>query len=106
MKLIAETFTSKEGYLTWRAEWRKQYAELSAAIRTMRLARKECSRTGEVAPERREAWNKAMALSQSVRQTYFVSMPEFATLMLARRKWSKEEAQRQYLAAHEQKAAA
>lgn len=106
MKLIAETFTTKESYLTWRAEWRKQYAELSAAIRTLRLARKEMSRTGEVSLARREAWNKAMALSQSVQQAYRVSLPEFATLMLARRVWSKEEAQRQYLAAHEQKAAA
>lgn len=106
MKLIAETFTTKDQYLAWRAEWRKQYAQLSSALRTLRLARKDYSRIGKVAPERAEAFTKAQELSRSVYAGYYVSLSEFATIMLVRRRWSKKEAQRQYLAAKEHKVAA
>lgn len=73
-QLLTESFTGKDGYLAWRAEWRRVYAELSQQIRTLRK-------------------NKA----------YHVGESRMAHKLCLRRKWSKEEAQRQYLAAKQEK---
>lgn len=35
------TFANREEYVAWRSQWRIEYAELSAAIRKMKNARKE-----------------------------------------------------------------
>ena len=67
-QVLTDGFTGKEGYLAWRAEWRKLYAALSADIRTKRR-------------------NKE----------YHVGESRMAHKLMIRRKWSKEEAQRQYL---------
>jgi hypothetical protein len=66
------TFTSKETYLAWRAEWRAKYAELSKTIRQCRI---DHDRSG--------------------REFYRTRARE----MMEVRKESKVEAQRQYLAA-------
>ena len=36
-------FNTKEEYLQWRTEWRKEYAKLSEEIRGLRIARKEAA---------------------------------------------------------------
>lgn len=66
------TFTNKETYLAWRAEWRAKYADLSQTIRQCRI---DHDRSG--------------------REFYRVRARE----MMEVRKESKIEAQRQYLAA-------
>jgi len=66
------TFTSKETYLAWRAEWRAKYADLSQTIRQCRI---DHDRSG--------------------REFYRTRARE----MMEVRKESKVEAQRQYLAA-------
>jgi hypothetical protein len=69
-QLLTATFTTKEGYLEWRAAWRTVYADLSQEIRT--LKKDKC---------------------------YHVGQSRLAHKLMLRRKWSKEEAQRQYLEA-------
>lgn len=69
-QLLAQSFTGKDGYLAWRAEWRKVYADLSKEIRDLKK-------------------NKS----------YHVGQSRLAHNLCLRRKWSKEEAQRQYLEA-------
>lgn len=66
------TFTNKETYLAWRAEWRAEYADLSQTIRQCRIDR-----------------------DRSGREFYRTRARE----MMEVRKESKIEAQRQYLAA-------
>lgn len=69
-QLLAQSFTGKDGYLAWRAEWRKVYADLTKEIRE--LKKNKC---------------------------YHVGQSRLAHSLCLRRKWSKEEAQRQYLEA-------
>jgi len=66
------TFNSKETYLAWRTQWRKEYADLSQTIRQCRI---DHDRSG--------------------REFYRTRARE----MMEVRKESKVEAQRQYLAA-------
>jgi hypothetical protein len=42
-------FTTREQYLTWRAEWRKQYRELSNSIREKKAKRNANFRNGDSA---------------------------------------------------------
>jgi hypothetical protein len=69
-QLLTATFTTKEGYLAWRADWRKVYADLTQEIRDLKRDK-----------------------------TYHVGQSRLAHKLMLRRKWSKEEAQVQYLAA-------
>ena len=55
------TFKTKEEYLTYRSEWKKNYASLSQSIRIQRLFDKECGRN----------WNRALLLGFQVNGTYY-----------------------------------
>jgi hypothetical protein len=68
-QLLTATFTAKEGYLAWRTEWRRVYAELSQEIRDLKKDK-----------------------------TYHVGQSRLAHKLMIRRTWSKEEAAAQYLA--------
>lgn len=68
-QLLTATFTTKEGYLEWRSAWRTVYAELSQEIRDLKKDK-----------------------------SYHVGQSRLAHKLMLRRKWSKEEAQVQYLA--------
>jgi hypothetical protein len=112
-QLLTESFTTKDGYLVWRQAWKLVYAELSADIRTIKLATKDRNRNPIVRwDEKSKAWVRARpwteaeaklqerAAAAEVRtETWSLkSLAELATQLLARRQWSKEEAQRQYQA--------
>jgi hypothetical protein len=43
------TFTSREQYISWRAEWRTEYNNLSIAIRTLKHAIADTHRAGDYA---------------------------------------------------------
>jgi len=81
-------FDSKETYLDFRAQWKKEYAELSASIRDTKKQIRETQKAG----------NYAGSLQAFLRQERWE-----ASRMLAMRVASKVEANRQYQA---QKAAA
>lgn len=78
---INQWFTNKAAYLAWREAWRKHYALLSEKIRE----------------EKRERKNPDPAL-RGCAQYHCWALRQEATELLALRKKSKEEAQRQYLA--------
>jgi hypothetical protein len=122
--ILTETFTTKEEYLTWRTEWRKQYAEISEDIRRVRQVNVDASRNPATGYDHKTStWTRSRAWTadelkrqKDVQPVYersraaykdgHKSLSALAHALMDRRKWSKEEAQRQYLAAHAQKAAA
>lgn len=75
-------FANKQEYLTWRAEWRASYKELSARIREAKLDNKKLNRAGQSAHN-------------------LIPYKNDATQMLADRKLSKEKAEEQYQANRE-----
>lgn len=76
-------FTTKQEYLTWRAEWRANYKHLSENIRIAKLENKKLNRAG-----------------QSTR--CLTSIKSTATEMLLERQASKVRAQQQYIAGRAQ----
>ena len=80
------TFNSKETYLAYRSEWKAQYKELSQQIRETKADIKETQRHHEYA---------------GTMQYNLIKLRERATFMIEQHKLSKQEAQRQYLAANE-----
>ena len=65
------TFTTREQYLAYRAEWRQDYRALSATIRAHKLKAANMSRKGEFA-------GNIQALLQSERKQAFAMMEERA----------------------------
>lgn len=79
-------FANKQEYLTWRAEWRASYKELSQKIREAKLDNKKLNRAGK----------------SSLCLIYYKND---ATKMIEDRKLSKEKAEEQYQANREAVAA-
>jgi hypothetical protein len=81
--IVNKGFTTKETYLAWRAAWKALYAGLTVDIQQLKRDRKEGG------PETRSSaqWQLALRYRPKARG------------LLELRKQSKEEAQRQYLAA-------
>ena len=120
-ELLTETFTGKDGYLAWRKAWRAAYKQLSEDIRLMNLCSKDhCRNTVTDWDVKLQRWNYARpwtpaeqarrdalpAAQERSRQAYRdhgMSLSNLSTFLLARRKWSKEEAQAQYLASRSSK---
>lgn len=75
------TFKTREEYVAWRANWRAEYAKLSADIRKAKLEYKQDQRDGGC-PTR----------------GYIFDMKNAASNMILERMASKVEANRQYLA--------
>lgn len=116
-EILTESFNSKESYIAWRAEWKRVYAEISEDIRTFKLVNKDNCRnpvTGwdekakvwkrsrpwtEAEAKRQERYAAAVERSREAYRNGYSSLSYLATALIARRHWSKEEAQRQYLAA-------
>ncbi len=80
------TFNSKETYLAYRSEWKANYKALSQQIRETKVDIKETQRA------------KGYAGSM---QYELLKLRKKSTAMLEELKLAKQEAQRQYLAAHE-----
>lgn len=81
------TFNSRETYITWRAQWRADYAALSVTIRSQKLQFKNAQRRYEISNiTLAEYWNTVAILTKSQRT---------AKEMLADREQSKIEAGRQ-----------
>jgi hypothetical protein len=78
---IEKPFNGKTEYLAWREAWRKHYALLTEQIREQKLARKD----------------KDPSVRSSAQCVCWMLRQE-ATALLEKRKQSKIEAQRQYLA--------
>lgn len=110
------TFTNKETYLAYRAEWKAKYAALSETIREKKWMHKEYARACSKAwLETKGKWpdyyNKIRELLASnpryvhLEQKYkndgrwIAQLKKQATEMLEELKAAKAEAQRQYLAA-------
>lgn len=81
-------FKTKEEYLQYRKDWKQEYAELSKTIRETKA---------EI--NRRFKDNEYAGILQS---NLTLKLRPQAKAMLIERAWSKEEAQRQYLAAKTQ----
>jgi len=81
------TFTTREQYVAWRAQWRKEYAELSSRIRKENLALKDAFR------------GKGTASTWTIRHNLVV-LRSTARAMLEMRAASKVRAQEQHKAAH------
>lgn len=81
-------FKTKEEYLQYRKDWKQEYAELSKTIRETKA---------EI--NRRFKDNEYAGILQS---NLALKLRPQAKAMLIERAWSKEEAQRQYLAAKTQ----
>jgi hypothetical protein len=79
LPVVNKGFTDKESYLTWRTAWRAHYAELTKAIRKHKAARK--------LPD---------AEARELAQCWCAVYRKEAAALLAQRKQSKIEAQRQY----------
>ena len=79
------TFNSKETYLAYRSNWRANYKALSQQIRETKHDIKEAMRAKEYAGSM---------------QYSLLKMRAQATAMIEELKGAKQEAQRQYLAAH------
>lgn len=77
------TFDSKETYLEFRAQWKKEYAELSASIRDTKKQIRETMKANEYAGSL---------------QAYLRQERDNARRLLAMRAASKVEANRQYQA--------
>lgn len=81
LPVVNKGFTDKESYLMWRTAWRAHYAELTKAIRGHKAARK--------LPD---------AEARELAQCWCAVYRKEAAALLAQRKRSKLEAQRQYQA--------
>jgi hypothetical protein len=79
-------FTNRETYIAWRAEWRAQYKNLSAQIRTKKVELKTAFQANN--------YDAAYKLQRQIPM-----LRDMATSMLETRKESKELAAAQYLAA-------
>src|SRR6266478_3559425 len=101
-------FNSKETYLAYRSAWKAEYKNLSAEIRTLRLADRFYQRREfghKTLNEAEERWISAAA-KLCATTTFNLQLATFnrslksarATGMLAEPKEAKLEAQRQYLA--------
>jgi hypothetical protein len=93
------TFTTKEEYIAYRANWKAEYSKLSQQIRD----RKFCRWYGSLQlPERKsEAMQKrydALVKKEGFSCAYVTPLKNKATEMLEELKAAKVEAQRQYLA--------
>lgn len=112
-QLLTDSFTTKDGYLVWRQAWKLVYAELSQDIRTLKLSAKDRNRNPIVSwDDKSKSWvrtrpwteaeakvqERAVAAEARTERWSMNSLAEIATQLLARRRWSKEEAQRQYQA--------
>jgi len=110
------TFTNKEEYLAYRAEWKAKYAEISETIREKKWMQKEYSRACNKARKETEGkwpeyYNRIREiLKQNPRYIHLEQkykndgrwlekLRKQATEMLEELKAAKQEAQRQYLAA-------
>jgi hypothetical protein len=121
-QVLTETFNSRETYLAWRAEWKRIYAEISADIRVVKLVNKDNCRNPITGwDEQAKVWKRSRPWTdaESKRQKSYAvvvhrsreehgnssptksDLAKLATLLIARRHWSKEEAQKQYLKAKE-----
>ncbi len=119
-QLLTGTFTTKDGYLVWRQAWKLVYKQLSDDIRVLKLVEKDHVRNPIAGwDEKTKSWTRFRAWTdvEAKRQEQYAAIVQrsrdehgnsrptsrdlaaIATMLLARRKWSKEEAQRQYLAA-------
>jgi len=83
--IIKNGFTTKAAYLVWRTAWKENYAALTKEIREAKTSRKD-----------KDASVRGCAQFTCWR------LRQQATEMLAQRKQSKLEAQRQYLASVKQ----
>ena len=102
------TFNSKETYLAYRSAWKAQYQQLSAELRTLRLADRFHQRSRHphlaLSPAEQRYVEDAAALCESAQfdsaLAAFHRHPRStrATDMLVELKEAKAEAQRQYLA--------
>ncbi len=81
------TFNSKETYLAYRSEWKANYKALSQQIRETKIDIKETQRANGYAGSM---------------QYELLKLRKKATAMLEELKLAKQEAQRQYLAAHKE----
>jgi hypothetical protein len=116
-QLLTESFTTKDGYLIWRQAWKLVYKQISDDIRTLKLSNKDRNRNPIVSWDekskswvRTRPWTEAEAKLQARAEEAdkrmvewcgsrcVSSLSDLATQLLARRHWSKEEAQRQYQA--------
>lgn len=100
------TFNSKETYLAYRSAWKAEYKNLSAEIRTLRLADRFCNR--KIFGHRALTDAEERCLAEGVKLCGPGSMAfnrlnrsKRATEMLTELKEAKLEAQRQYLARKE-----
>jgi len=95
------TFTNKETYLQYRADWKQRYAKLSALIRDFKFARQgtlKITRLGQ-SMERYAAIEKAHRTQWGFYPAVLAwAHRRKATAMLDELKLAKIEAQRQYLA--------
>jgi hypothetical protein len=119
-QILTETFNSRATYLAWRAEWKRLYAQISEDIRVLKLVSKDHTRNPVTGwDDKAKAWKRFRAWTdvevkrqeqyaavvQRSRDEHGNSAPTrkdlaaIATMLIARRHWSKEEAQRQYLEA-------
>jgi hypothetical protein len=116
-QLMTESFTGKEGYLAWRKAWRAAYKQLSEDIRLFRLTSMDhCRNTptswdtvkqqwvylrpwNEAEQKRQDALPAARARAQADYREFGYNLSKLAKVMMERRMWSKEEAQKQYLEA-------
>ena len=81
-------FNSKETYLAYRSNWKAQYNELSQQIRELKSDIRQTQQAKEYAGSM---------------QYELIKLRARATFMLEQRELSKQEAQRQYLAAKAEK---
>ena len=101
--MTAFTFTTKDGYLQYRSQWKEQYRQLSADIRDFKFCRKHSS----IGTDHYERIKKAHSTQFGFwPQTLAWAGRKKATEMLEELKLAKVEAQRQYLAARARELAA
>lgn len=102
------TFTNREQYLQWRAEWRARYKEISHDIRYLRLLI-AAQQSGMSLPKWDGLRAKLLEIQKKFTHPQFGCRPHWelfllrkeARQMLEWRKESKALAQQQYLAAHQ-----
>ena len=112
-------FTNKEEYLQYRKDWKEEYKQLSETIRDYKWMRKEWSRACNIAQSKVKKESNyydhvGEILKQSPRYVHLKEkykndrkwLEQYqtqATEMLTELKLAKQEAQRQYLVAKQQK---
>lgn len=98
------TFTNKESYLHWAAEWKNTYAQLSDEIRRLKFARWCQAKPKDRVSEAQTARYNLIAKDYPSPYGFYANSilqrkRAEATAMLELRKESKVRAQEQYLAA-------